>query len=185
MQTPTLEPDTITAGDSLTWTRTFTDYPATDGWTLKYCLTNASARIDIAAAASGSAYLVNVPTATTAAYAAGVYDWVSWLERPGQRITLLRGRITVKPDFAATPNYDARSFARKVLESLQAAALDYISKGSGHVQEYKIAGREMKFRSNQELQDQIDYWQNKVNEEERKLRASQGQPVRTQMKVRF
>ena len=62
---PTTEPETITAGDSLTWKRTLADYPA-GTWTLKYRLINADGKIDITATASGTDHLVSVEPATSA-----------------------------------------------------------------------------------------------------------------------
>ena len=68
---PTTEPETITAGDSLTWKRTLADYPA-GTWTLKYRLINADGKIDLTATASGTDHLVSVAPDTSAVYTAEI-----------------------------------------------------------------------------------------------------------------
>ena len=36
----TTEPLSVTAGDLVTWTKSFDEYPTADGWALSYALTN-------------------------------------------------------------------------------------------------------------------------------------------------
>lgn len=121
-ETPTTEPSTITAGDTVTWTKSLASYPATAGWTLAYALRNAVTAIDIQATASGADHLVSLPAATTANYAAGAYRWYAFVSNQGEteRHTVATGSLTVLPDLLAATSYDARSHARKVLDAIEA-----------------------------------------------------------------
>lgn len=96
---PTTEPQSITAGETVAWTKTLPDYPAT-AWTLKYAL-QASGKelITLTAAASGAAHAITVAAATSAAYAAGVYVWTAYVEQGSTRTTVARGTVTI----AASP----------------------------------------------------------------------------------
>lgn len=185
MTTSPIEPTTVTAGDTLIWLRTLSDYPATDGWVLKYRLLNASGKIDVVAAASGTDFLITITNIVSAAYVAGTYDWTSWVEGNSQRITIGTGRIVVKPDPAAQNTFDGRSNARKALEALQTAYQSYITAGNAHIAEYEIAGRKMKFRSSAEILEQISYWQTQVKGEERAERLAKGLKAGNKLHVRF
>lgn len=185
MTTPTTEPAIIVAGDTISWLRSLAAYPATSGWVLKYRLLNASAKIEITSVASGADHLVQIPAATSKDYAAGTYDWTAWVEAGDERHTVAAGRIIVKPNLATLNTYDGRSDARKSLEALQAAYQAYITGGNAHVAEYEIAGRRMKFHSAMEILNQIEYWQNQVNAEERRERIASGQKPKNKIRVRF
>lgn len=143
MTTPTNEPIELRAGDTWEWRRDdLTEYPATT-WSLKYRFKNAAGGFEVTAAADGSAFAISVAAATTAGYAAGVYDWYAWVQSGAVQKTVDEGKLTVKPDFrsgAATAAFDARSHARKTLEAIEAviekrATLDQ--------QAYAINGRSL------------------------------------------
>ena len=74
--TPTTEPASITAGDTLTWQKTLADYPATV-WTLKYRFINATAKVDITATASILSRQMGSPTARQWEQARRVLRYVS------------------------------------------------------------------------------------------------------------
>lgn len=142
---PTSEPTRIRAGDTLSWTKSLSDYPA-DTWALHYRIWNASSKYDITASADGADHLVSVTAATSATYVAGDYQWTSWVTSGAERYTISAGRITILPDIAAiaSPGYDSRSTAKKTLDMLDAAMLAHGA--NAWVQEYEIAGRRMRFK---------------------------------------
>lgn len=118
---PLIEPAEIIAGDTLTWKKSLSDYPAPT-YTLKYRLINAANKYDITAAASGDDHLVTVTAATSAGYAAGIYTWTSWVEKTGERYTISNGTTLIKPNLAAqSAGYDTRSHIKKTLDSIEAA----------------------------------------------------------------
>jgi|TARA_Y100000310_G_scaffold16994_1_gene16881 hypothetical protein len=70
---PTKEPTEFTAGDSVKWTRTLGDYPAST-YTLLYSLRGTAGTFDITATADGDDYSISIPAPTTSGYGAGYYD---------------------------------------------------------------------------------------------------------------
>ena len=112
------EPRSIIAGDTVKWTRTLADYPASAGWALTYDLVNAQHRYTIAATASGNAHAVVIAATTTESYAAGSYDWRARVTNAEEVYTVGTGRVTVAPSFGAA--VDGRTHARRTLEAIEA-----------------------------------------------------------------
>jgi hypothetical protein len=184
MATPTTEPTTIAAGDTVTWRRDLPDYPASE-WTLKYRLINPSGPIDITADADGAAHAVSVSAATTAAWAAGTYLWQSFVEAGAARHTIGTGTMVIKPDLAAmSGGYDARSTARKALDDARAARAAYIAT-NGHVAEYEIAGRRMKYKNAAEIEAHIQALEREVASEAKAERLAAGLPSGNRVLVRL
>lgn len=185
MEIPTIEPSAVTAGDTLAWRIALGDYPASAGWVLAYRLINAAGKIDITAGASGADHLVSVSAATSASWAAGDYSWSAWVSRAGERYTVGAGRLTVRPNVAALNTLDDRSPERRALEALQSAYVDYVSNGQGHIAEYEIAGRRMKFRSSAEIWQQIERLKIEVKKQDDAARLAAGLKPRRRLLVRF
>jgi len=116
---PTLEPTEVRSGDTWTWQRSLSDYPA-GVWTLVYSLVNSNGKITLTATASGADHLVSVAAATTAGYAPGTYSAVGRVTSGAEAVTVWTGGIQVLPNVAAKTSYDDRSHARKVLEAIEA-----------------------------------------------------------------
>lgn len=118
---PTIEPQTIRAGDLVSWTKALQDYPANAGWSLVYTLINGSAKITINASASGADHLVSVAAATSAAYAAGSYSWMARVTKGAEIYTVDTGSLTIQPNLAALNTFDGRSHAKVMVEAIEAA----------------------------------------------------------------
>ena len=178
--TPTTEPLTLRAGDSVRWTRTLADYPAGDGWALSYVLLSASARIEIASVAAGNDHAVTLVAATTAAYAAGAYTWAAVVAKGADRYTVGTGRIEILPDLAAetTAAHDGRSHARKVLEAIEA----WIESADPSVARRKIADRELQYIPITELLALRDRYRREVAREDA---AAGVRPNRGRIYLRF
>lgn len=118
---PTTEPISLRAGDTWQWTReNLSDYPATT-WTLTYYFRNATSYFDIAATADGSTFAVSVALATTATRAPGWYDWTAFVTDCTERYQVGQGRLEVLPDPAGAVAHDGRTFARRMLDYIEAA----------------------------------------------------------------
>lgn len=122
---PTTEPQSVTAGDTLQWTIALPDYPASDGWTLKYNLVGAAGQIAIESTPDSDDHLVSVSPATSAVYTPGRYRAAKYVEKGAdetlERVTLGTLDMVVAPNLAgATAASDTRSHARKVLDALEA-----------------------------------------------------------------
>lgn len=180
---PTTEPAAIVAGDTLTWKRSLADYPA-GTWTLKYRFINAAGKIDITATADGTDHLVTVASTTSAAYGAGNYTWTAWVEKPGERATIGGGTLTVKANIAAATTLDARTDAAKIVAQLMAAYQTYTA-SNGHISEYEVAGRSVKYRSSAEILEQLNFWEARVVAEKKAERIAAGLGAGGKVLVRF
>lgn len=182
---PTTEPAFARTGDTLAWRRSLADYPAQD-WVLKYRLINAAGKIDLTATADGSDHLISVAAATSAAWAAGEYEWQSYVEGgTAERYTVGTGRLTLRPNLAAQAGgFEARSTARKALADLRAALATWIST-SGQVQEYEIAGRRMKYASAGDIRARISLLEREVAREDTAEKLAAGQDPGRRLLVRF
>lgn len=182
---PTTEPAYLQAGDTIQWQRMLPEYPAGDGWALAYRLINATTRLDVVASADGDAHLVTISAATSAAYAAGEYTWTAFVTRAGERFTVGQGRVAIRPDLAAqAAGFDARSEAQRALDDLRSALLKWLST-SGHVQEYEIAGRRMRFASADDIRARLAIAQREVANETAAQRIAAGQSTGRRVLVRF
>ena len=133
------EPASLIAGDTAKWIKALPEYPASAGWVLSYELVNAAQRLTFGSTAAGDDHLVNVPAATTAAWAPGGYTWRARAALSGEVFTVGSGQITVQPAFAAAT--DARSQAKRTLDAIDAVIE---GRASSAVAEYSIAGRSLK-----------------------------------------
>jgi hypothetical protein len=182
---PTTEPAFLQAGDTLTWQRSLPDYPASASWVLTYRLINAAGKIDITAAASGDDHLVTVAAATSAAYAAGDYEWTAYVTKATERYTIGSGRVTIRPDLAAkAAGFEARSVARKALADLRAALSAWLT-SNGAIQEYEIAGRRMKFAGADDIRKRISIAEREVAREDAADRIAAGLDAGRRVLVRF
>jgi hypothetical protein len=125
-QVPTSEPSSITAGETLSWTRDESDYPATS-WTLKYAL-QAPGRpvITITATADGSTHVVGVTADISSRYAPGSYLWTKFAEQGSTRNILAHGQVTVLPSPLANLG---KSHAERMLALIEAALIKRVPAG--------------------------------------------------------
>ena len=181
--TATTERVRITAGDTIIWQKSLSDYPANDGWVLAYTLINAAAKKTVTAAASGADHLVTITAATSAAWAAGLYTWVATVTKAAERYTVGTGSITVVADLAALATFDARTSARKALDAVNLALETYGSKA--YLQAYEINGRSQKFHTPGDFLAFRSRLSAEVAGEEAAANIAAGIQPRNQIRVRF
>jgi len=186
MTPPTTEPSRVTAGDTIAWTKSLPDYPASSGWILKYRLINAAGKIDITATAAGNDHAVSVPAATSAAWPAGTYTVTAWVEKGAERYTVsVSGTLLVEPNLAAAvAGLDTRSESKKILDALMVA---YAAAAASHayVQEYTVAGRRLVFQAKADWLLEINFWRREVANEEAASRRRAGLADSRKVYVRF
>lgn len=166
---------TIIAGDTLTFTTTIADYPASEGWTLTHVLRPLSSgdAIQFAATASGDDYVTTVAATTTNGWEAGEYSLVAHVSKAGERYTLdavaladgslTNNIITVRANPADGDPYDSRSHARKTLDALEAMIEGRASQAQ---QRYTIRDREVLMLGPEELIKWRSYYRAEVAREE-------------------
>jgi len=179
--------DTHVAGDTLDETVVIPDYPATDGWTLKYFFvprftTPVQAAIVLTATSSGSDYLLQASPSTTAIWVPGIYSWRRRVEKAGAAQTLDKngnggdwsGEFVLEPDPSTlAQGYDGRTQAAKAVDDLKAAMATFQAT-SGRVKRYAIGGREMEFETSSEILIMLNRWQIELTREERALSIAKG-----------
>ena len=181
--TATTEPSRVTAGDTVTWLKSLSDYLATNGWVLSYTLINGTAKITITATASGAEHLASVAAATTAGWTAGTYTWQAVVTKAAERYTVGQGVIVVAPNLAAATTFDTRSSARKTLEAVNTALESYGSKAYLHM--YEINGRKQQFHTPGEFLAFRSKLMAEVAREDNATRLAAGLAPRNQLYVRF
>lgn len=110
-------PGRIVAGDSSTWTRTWSDYPASAGWSLKYTIVGPAGVYSADATAQDDDFVVNLTAAVTATWRAGMYRISEIVAKDSQRITLGTTPLIIAPDPSGA--YVA-SHAQKMLANIEA-----------------------------------------------------------------
>lgn len=180
---PTTEPTQLRAGDTWSWSRSFSDYPA-GTWTLAYSLLNSSGKISITAAADGTDYLVTVAASSTANYTAGTYSGVARVTSGAESYTVWQGSIEVLPNLAAAPSFDDRTHARKMLEAIEAALESRASSSQVDLIQSAIGDRQV-MRKPELLIKLRDTYKLEVASEEAAARLAQGFGGRGRVMVRL
>ncbi len=125
-------------GDTWQWSRTFSEFPPSEGWTVAYYL-NGPVDLTFAASVSGSQYSVLVAAATTAALTPGTYQWAAYAtgsgSYAGQRFQITAGVFTVIPNLTTAAAFTTHE--EKVLASLEAAIE---ARAAGDFESYTVGG---------------------------------------------
>jgi hypothetical protein len=141
---PTKEPEVITAGDTVKWTRQYGDYPASAGWELNYYLRTPVAVNKFAfgteITASGDSFAVVIPALTSAGWTHGTYKWAAFVTKGEERYGVGTGVMLIKPNLATTTPIDDRSHVQKVYEALCAVIEN---RATADDQSYTIGGRSL------------------------------------------
>lgn len=181
---PTIEPLEIRAGDSVSWTRDITDYPASS-YTLTYRVRGPST-LDITAGADGDTFEVAITAAQTAELPKGEY-WITGRvdDGAGDIKTVYHGRLTVLPNFAAAADvsagYDERSHARKCRDNLRAAMED--TTGSFIINYSLFGERQVELETADGRLKLLGYYEGLVQQEEKAEALARGE--RQGLYIRF
>ena len=181
------EPAKIIAGDRLIFKRSDlnNDY-SNASYTLKYSARlegTGSTEIEITASASGSDYLVEVASATTASYTVGTYRWQAYITRnsDSQRLTIDQGtwEVIANRDAATT---DPRTHAAIMVDKIE-SILE--GRADSDVSSYSIQGRSLTKLGIEELMAWRDRYKAELLLEKRKERALNGRGTGAKVLVRF
>ena len=122
MQTLTEFPESFAAGTTVKYTRSLSDYPANDGWTLAVHLRGRTVEgsANATVAASGADYVVTFPATVTASLPAGGYTWIERVTKAGEVNDPATGTVDVTPNVAAATAAGLQTHAARTLAALQA-----------------------------------------------------------------
>ena len=191
---PTTEPTEITAGSTVKWKKTLSNYKPDDGWSLAYYYRGAGAGLDVEGedlvVADGSSFLITIPAyadddaPATSNLSAGSYFWQSWVsnEETGEEYQVGEGRLTVKANLLnsdVSEAFDGRTDAEVRLDAVRVALGKAVAKNA---QEYQIAGRMKREHSLTEL---MGLEKNLVQQVNSERAQSGGSPFMRNIEVRF
>lgn len=175
---PSTPPAEMRAGDTIRWRRSLSDYPADDGWELKYTLLGQGGAHNGTASTDGDAHQFTVAASASADWAAGNYLLTEYVTKGDERYTIASRSVRVLPDLAsATGPVDTRSHARKVLDAIE-AWLESKAPVAGMLE---IAGRRIQHYPIEQLLALRDRYRNEVAAEEAAARGGR----RGQVQVRL
>jgi hypothetical protein len=183
MTIPKTEPTTFRAGDTVQWTKTLADYPATL-WDLSYVLNGAEGvKKDIVVTDSGNSFACKLPATKTKDYTAGMYQLISSVTDGTDRYSLEPIIVTVLPDkAAATTGTDARSQYQQELDAINAALLDY---ASNPAEEVTVNGRMVRISSIVQLKAYRNDLRSLLAKEKRRENQKRGNKAGGAYKIRF
>lgn len=166
----------LIAGDTLNFLTALADYPANEGWVLKFRLvprTSTNAAISLTAVPEGSEHRTTVTASVTAGWVADNYTWTSWVEKAAEKYSVQSGQITVRADpRAVATGYDGRSVAEKAYDQALAA----LAAWSPTTRRYRINDREMEFSNKGDVLGVVHFWQQEVAKERRTAALLKGLP---------
>ena len=127
---PALEPTELQAGNTLAFTKSLNDFPATT-WTLSYTLrpeANPQQGVDpipaIQATASGNDFSISVAASTTAGWLPGTYWLAGYVSSGTERYEVYRARLTITADISQSNSYDGRTYWEQILDKVRKMILD-------------------------------------------------------------
>jgi uncharacterized protein YlxP (DUF503 family) len=112
-------PYRIHAGDSVSFTDSVSNYPASAGWLLRYTLVTAKNKYLLDSVANGDNHDISATTSITAIWAPGYYRWVAFAVKGAERYTIATGNIEILPDITSGA-IDQRAHVEKVLDAIEA-----------------------------------------------------------------
>lgn len=183
-----IEPNTITQGEQIEWTRSFSDYPATL-WNLEYRFRGDGPGADVSATADGTGFAATLTAAMTLLMSPGPYKWQAWVTEiadANNKLHVGSGAITVNRGFVSgdTGDVDLRSPAKIMLDTLDGALLAF---ATSDVQEYEITtpagGRRVKRSDKAQLTSQRNHWAAIVSRENTAERLRNGGKFGKSVKV--
>lgn len=147
------EPTQFYQGETVTWERSVSEYPAGGSWDLffEFVALDGTHNLQVQATASGSAYAVALSSVQTAAFSLGDYRWRCYVSDGGSPAVvhhIAAGRFEVLDPLATAT--DRRSWARKALEAVRARIEGRASES--HTS-YSIGGRSVGEMTHEELLD--------------------------------
>lgn len=138
MATSTTWPTTFAAGTTVKATRSFSDYSASDGWSVTLYVVGASVMSPVVGSANGSSFDFTMTATATAGLLPGTYVWRELASKAGENYIADSGTFVVSADVRTLGAGDAQSFEEKALALVEARLL---ARYSEDMETFAIAGR--------------------------------------------
>jgi hypothetical protein len=170
-------PKSFMAGNTVSWTETFTSYPASE-WELSIYLLSKDGKIQIDGVEDGDSFDIELDPATTKDYTPGIFSWTAFVYKETESVVTERyqvgqGTIEILADIAQlSAGYDTRTLNRRILDALN----DLIEgKAIDDVASYSIAGRSISLMPIKDLLDWRDRYAQYVRAEEKQEKIDRGE----------
>lgn len=182
--TPTIEPECLTAGDSASWEITDTDYPASSGWAMTYAFRRAGfPTVTITPTGSGAKFTAALTTSNTNLMESGVWYWQRYVTKDSERITRGSGRINILANYAtADAGFDPRSMVKRTLDAIEATLSDTASREE---RQLVVDGMSLEVRDVGQLIQLRDKYQALYQQELNSERLAQGRGSKRKILTRF
>jgi len=167
----------VRSGETFEFTDSHADYPAGDGYTLKYTIANADRKYTVTSTADGDDHDFEV-TATD--WVAGAYRWFAYAEKDSKRYDIAEGALEVRGDPTAVG--DHRTHVRKVLDAIE-SVLE--GKASSDASSLSIGGKTIARYAPAELLEWRDKYRAELQSEAASERVAQGLGSGRKIRVRF
>lgn len=155
---PAVAPSEFRAGDTVRFTRTLADFPASAGWVVKYVL-NGVSKVIVTASSSGDDHSFTMPATQSATLQPGTYTWVITAELSGARYTAEGGTVAVLADVLSAGAGALQSQDEKELALLNA---EIAARAASDHTEYSIEGRSLKREALTELLEWRDLLRSRI-----------------------
>jgi len=165
-ETPETEPRAFIAGETVEWSKSFEDYSAADGWSLKYSGRGPGTAFDITAAADGTAFLTTI-TSSSSDVTPGTWRLVGWVEKGNEKHFVYDEDLIVVAKPATSGTLDTRTIAKQIVDLIDAFILAGPLASSG-VKRYRIADRDLEYCTTEELIKLRTYYWNIYVSQKRK-----------------
>lgn len=175
---PTVEPEIVRAGETLTWSKSLADFPASE-YTLKYYLTGPASVTLTASAYNTTDHLISVTAATTAAYTYGIYEWNAYAEKgagaSAEKYFVQSGYFTIKTS-------SGKSHAKTMLDAIEAFI---VGQSVADVESYSIGGRSITKMSREDLLKWRNHYRSEYASEKANEDRVQGRSSNNRVLTRF
>lgn len=178
------EPEEFFQGETIKWEKSLSDYPFSEGWTLKYYFSKSDDAFNVTAAQSGTSedYLVTLLSSVTADKVIGIYDWQAWVEKDTEKDMVGTGTTELKSTLTGGGNVDSRTHVKKTLDALEATIL---KKASRDQLDTEIVGRKIKTFTPEELLEWRSKYRDEYQQEEAAKKVAEQLGTGSRIGVRF
>lgn len=180
---PTREPQELYVGATTRWRKSLSDFdPASATLSYAFVKSDGTEHFTVTATDNGDgSFLVTVAPSDLTGATAGDWRWQAWAEESGERTPVARGRITVRPDFAAGA-VDERVEAEKILAAIESLLAGKFDKDASS---YSIGTRSLTSYAPSELLELRNYYKAEVARLIREERIAQGLATSSKIRTRL
>lgn len=177
------EPDELAQGDTLAFTKSLGDYPASAGWSLVYEMRGQGQDIEFSSTASGDDHVLGVAAVATAQWLPGGYVLAGYaVNTTGERHQIYEAPFVVGQNLQGAPGeIEVKTFAQKMIEQIETAML---AKAGDDLAASQVGDSRFQLLTPEQLRTEHGYWKQVRANEVALQRAKEGKPTGMKIKPR-